>query len=279
MFPQGFPDFTADQRDRLKELGVIEEQVTELRRALMIVRSHVRRPPANNEVAEHLADIERLASELSRKLRPAVIPAPTPDSRGADCEELSRKLRTAVIPDAARLIEERYWPQRPTDDGPTVALHLCPRLDALANAAASAIGVVPKGQQARSSASKPEPVRCIDEALHFGWTKAYGSNTAAWIDPKNEEAEIDEVIERIASKLPAKGSDAAVALAQKQQYPDTLRPSVSEGRAFPEIVGICYAAVGYTTHPKRAIQAYVTAYNANRTKMLKAFNEALSEAE
>lgn len=221
MFPSGFPDFNADERRELKRLGVCEEQITELRHALIGVRSYVRQPAANNEVAAHLADIERLASELSRKLR------------------------TAVIPDAALMVEQRYWQQRPTDDGPTVGMHLCPRLDALTAAAVDAADAIPDNKPVRSRAGNPEPVRQIDEALVHGWWKAHGNT---------------------------------------MRYPETLRPSVStgkhgQGRAFPEIVGICYAAVGYKSQPKRAIQAYVKAKNGRRREVLAAINAALSERE
>lgn len=221
MFPSGFPDFTTDQRGRLSELGVCDEQITKLRHALISVRSYVRRPAANNDAAAHLAEIEQLASELSRKLR------------------------AAVIPEAARMIEERYWPQRPTDDGPTVAMHLCPRLDALTAAAVDAASAIPNNKPVRSRAGNPEPVRLIDDALNYGWWKAHST---------------------------------------AKPYPESLRPSVStgkhgQGRAFPEIVGICYAAVGYESQPKRAIQAYVKAYNCDRKELLEAMDAALSEQE
>lgn len=258
MFPAGFPDFSADQRCKLKALGVCDQQVTELRHALISVRHHVRKPAANTKMAEHLAEIERLASELSRKLR------------------------AAEIPDAARMIEERYWPQRPADDGATVAAHLCPRLDTLSIAAGNAAEVLPKGKPSRARAGNPEPVRCIDDALHLGWTKAHGSSTAfAWINPVNEEAEIAAAIEQIAATLPAKGSEAAHALAERRKYPEALRPSVStgpqgQGRAFPDIVGICYDAVGYKRSPKRALEAYVKACNRNRKDLMEALDVALS---
>lgn len=245
MFPIGFPDFTDDQRRRLKTLGVIDEQVNELRHALIVVRQYVRTPAANNVQAEHLAEIESLASELSRKLR------------------------TAVVPEAARMIEERYWQERLTDDGATVAGHLCPRLDALAASASSAVDSLPKGKPVRGRSGDPEPVKRIDEALHVGWAKAHPLGlVSAWIDPEHEETALTNALERIAADLPALGSAASRARAEAEVYPESLRPSVStgpkgKGRAFPDVVAICYAAAGYDKAPKRALEAYVKAFNSN----------------
>lgn len=261
MFPIGFPDFTDDQRRRLRTLGVIDEQVNELRHALIVVRQYVRTPAANNVQAEHLAEIESLARELSRKLR------------------------TAVVPEAARMIEERYWLQRVMDDGATVAGHLCPRLDVLAASAASAADSLPKGKPVRSRAGNPEPVKRIDEALHAGWAKAHSlSLVSTWIDPDHEETELTATLERIASQLPESGSDASKALAKAQRYPDSFYPSVStgrqgQGRAFPDIVEICYAAAGYQQAPKRALEAYVKAHNRNRKELLAGLDAALSAQE
>lgn len=244
-FPTGFPDFTTDQRRGLKRHGVCDEQITELRHALISVRQHVRRPAANNDVAAQLAEIERLASELSRKLR------------------------AAVIPDAARMIEERYWPQRPTDDGPTVAMHLCPRLDALTVAAGGAAGDLPRGVQSRSRVGNPEPVQWIDDALFNGWAKAHGTSAVhAWIDPNNEDAAIAAAIER----------DSA-AMASAKPYPKNFRPSVSVTSPFYEIVCICYAAVGYQDPPKSAVARYVKAKNAQHRVMREALDDALNELQ
>ena len=241
-FPTGWPDFTDDQRRSLKSLGVCDEQIKELRHALISVRQHARQPAANNDMAAQLAEVERLASELSRKLR------------------------AAVIPDAARMIEERYWPQRPTDDGPTVAMHLCPRLDALTVAAGGAAEALPSGMQSRSRVGNPEPVQWIDDALFNGWAKAHGTGAVhAWIDPNNEDADIAAALER------------GNAMARAKPYPETFRPSVSVSSPFFEIVCICYAAVGYEKPPKRALQTYVTAKNAHRRVIRQALDEALSE--
>lgn len=257
MFPIGFPDFTDDQRRRLRTLGVIDEQVHELRHALIVVRQYVRTPAANNVQAEHLAEIESLATELSRKLR------------------------TYVVPEAARMIEERYWLQRSMDDGATVAGHLCPRLDVLAASASNAVDSLPKGKPVRGRSGNPEPVKRIDEALQAGWAKAHPLGlVSAWIDPKHGEEALTIALEKIAADLPELGSEASRARAKAEKYPDSLLPSVStgrrgQGRAFPDIVEICYAAAGYQKAPKRALEAYVKAYNRDRKELLAGLDAAL----
>lgn len=228
-FPDGWPDFTDDQTRDLKAYGVCDEQITELRFALIGVRQYTRTPPPKSEIAEHLADIERLASELSRKIS------------------------AAVVPDAARLIEEGYWQQRltndgATDDGATVAGHLCPRLNTLAAVASAAIEAMPKGPPVRSKVGNPAPVKRIADALMTGWVKSSG-----WISGG-------------------------------KPLPSSHRPSVStgpkgHGRAFPDIVKICYAAVGYDRIPKNAIERFVKAYYRERKEILAGFDKALSELE
>jgi|GEM_PF-2934957 len=244
MFPIGFPDFTDDQKSRLNELGVIPEQVHELRHTLAIVRRYVRRRAANNDIAEPLRDVARLASELARKLQ------------------------TAMVPEAAMMIEEGYWRARPKDEGPTVAMHMCPRLDALTAAARAAIDTVPNGTQARTSVGDPRPIRAIDEALLDGWVKRYGPMACSWIDPDGgEDAVIAAMVKAAEENPPGK------------PFPARHRPSVSDGSAYREIVGICYAAAGYERYPKRALQAHVKAYNKERHELRASIDDALSKQE
>lgn len=221
-FPAGWPDFTDDQRRELKRLGVCDEQITGLRYALGHIRQSLRRPSANNAVAAHLAEIERLAIELSRKLR------------------------VGIVPEAAGMIEEGYWAQHPMDDGHNVAAHLCPRLDTLTAVANAAIEALPKGKPVRSRVGSPRPIRLIDDALRNGWVKRHGPVAMSWTDP--------------------------------EPFPAEHCPSVSEGSAYREIVGICYAAAGYKRFPKRALEAHVKACNLDRKELLAVLDEALSQA-
>ena len=62
------PDFTPDHVRELKALGVCDEQVSELRKALLSVRHVLATPAANGATGELLADVESLASGLLNKL-------------------------------------------------------------------------------------------------------------------------------------------------------------------------------------------------------------------
>jgi hypothetical protein len=219
-FPTGWPDFTNDQKRTLLGHGVCDEQITELRHALEHIRRDLRSPSANNAVATHLGEIEKLASELSRKLR------------------------VCIVPEAAGMIEDGYWTQRPMDDGYNVAAHLCPRLDTLTAVTSVAIDALPKGKPARSRTGSTRPIQLIDDALMNGWVKR-------------------KMIE--AAKLAA-------------PFPAEHCPSVSEGSAYREIIEICYAAAGYRRFPKRALEAHVAACNRYRKELRTVVDEALSQA-
>ena len=242
-FPAGWPDFTDDQRRELKRRGVCDEQITELRHALGHIRQSLRKPSANNAVAAHLAEIERLAIELSRKLR------------------------VGIVPEAAGMIEDGYWAQHPMDDGHNVAAHLCPRLDTLTAVASAAIEALPKGKPVRSRVGSPRPIRLIDDALMNGWVKRHGPVAMSWTDPDGDEAAvIAAMIEDAKANPPGK------------PFPAEHCPSVSEGSAYREIVGICYAAAGYKRFPKRALEAHVKARNLDRKELLAGLDEVLSQA-
>lgn len=243
-FPAGWPDFTDDQRRELKKHGVCDEQVTELRYALWQIRRSLRKPSGNNVVATHLADIERLAIELSRKLR------------------------VGIVPEAAHMVDVGYWAQRPMDDGHDVAAHLCPRLDTLTAVASAAIEALPKGEPVRKKTGNPRPIRLIDDALMRGWVKRHGPVAVSWTDPDGDEAAvIAAMIEDAKANPPGK------------PFPKEHCPSVSEGSAYREIVGICYAAAGYERFPKRALEAHVKACNLDRKELLAGLDDVLSQEE
>ncbi|HEY5780339.1 MAG TPA: hypothetical protein VIT66_00520 [Lysobacter sp.] len=229
------PDFTGDQRSELLRLGLCKEQVEELRRALVAVRSYVSPPAANNDTADLLREIEQLASDLARKLRAL--------SNVADSAHHK----------AGSMIEEGYWTWRPEDDGATVPNLLCPRLDALTIAASEAGSSLPKGKAVRPTAGNPAPIRSIERALVRGWSKAHDPVVSNRTDPEGgDEVTLSAMVEE--AKRDSLG----------KPYPRKLLPSVSVTSAFHQIVGICYAAGGYTAFPKRALQEYVA--NRNRTR-------------
>lgn len=242
-FPTGWPDFTGDQKREMRRHGVCDEQIAELRHALGHIRQSLRKQSANNAVAAHLADIERLAIELSRKLR------------------------VGIVPEAAHMIGVGYWAQRPMDDGHDVAAHLCPRLDTLTAVARAAIEALPEGEPVRKKTGNPRPIRLIDDALMRGWVKRHGPVAMSWTAPDGDEAAvIAAMIEDAKANPPGK------------PFPKEHCPSVSEGSAYREIVGICYAAAGYKRFPKRALEAHVKARNLDRKELLAVLDEVLSQA-
>lgn len=148
-------NFTAQQRKRLKKLGVIPKQLTQLRIASTVMTVWLQRVPARNEVLDVLENVASLSSQLATRLREIV------------------KQRDRAHAYAHGLIEVRYWSARPEDGEPTASHHFLPRLLALANAAEQAAKSLPK-EQARRRAS-PLPIGRIDDALRQGWLEAYGT--------------------------------------------------------------------------------------------------------
>ncbi|MBU8976400.1 hypothetical protein JI752_009645 [Lysobacter sp. MMG2] len=225
----------------LNRLGVSDEQVTELRTTLVFIRAITSPRAARNDVAVLLKDVERLSSDLVRKLD-----------------------ALAGLPDAAHgtafaKIEERYWQERPEDDGHNVAAAIGPRLSALVKVAREAQADLPD-HPTRNKAGDPRPIRSIQDALLRGWIAARGSRIRVSGYYETEEA--------------------MVAAAQQNpplpRYPKEFLPSVSEGSSFHEIVGICYLAAGYKGFPKRALQAYNKHYNDRRRELLRGLEAAIA---
>lgn len=148
------PKFSDADKEKLRRLGVSEEQTNCLQVALVNIRRVVSARPTRSGTKALLKDIEDLAGELSRKLS-ALVTQPSPEYGWAYL-----------------LVEERYWnlPERQEDDGGMVPLHLVPRLSALANVAKSAHDSIPKGQT-RQTQADPRAIRWIDDALLSGWLR------------------------------------------------------------------------------------------------------------
>ena len=148
------PDFNSAQLERLRGLGICDDQVKQLRFALIenliLLSQHT---PAVSAVRDALVEIEDLSRELSRKLRALV----------ASQDVAYRAVHG--------MIEKGYWPHFPDDNGPTCAHVLSPRLDMLEKAAAEAIQQLPS-QQTRHRAADWRPVRTINLALQCGWLAA-----------------------------------------------------------------------------------------------------------
>lgn len=62
------PDFIPEHVRQLKTLGVCDEQISELRKALLTVRRILAKPAANGATSDLLAEVESLSSDLLSKL-------------------------------------------------------------------------------------------------------------------------------------------------------------------------------------------------------------------
>lgn len=239
------PDFSPEHLRELKALRLCDEQVSELRKALLTVRHVLATPAANGATSELLADVESLASGLLNKLDALCL--------GFDPEHNR----------ACGLIETSYWEQRPDDTGHSAMLHLIPRLRALQVAAQYGLRQIPSAQPVRRRSADPAPVGRIHSALVYGWSLARAGGTSYRRGTRREESE------------PAAAIPQSVA-PQPQSYPQRLQPSTSPGCDFRTVVGICYDAVGGNADPERAIRAYVREFNKRHAASVKATMHALA---
>lgn len=234
------PDFSDDDRARLKELGVGDEQITRLRYVIPIVEMIAN--PANYapkaDVMSILDEISNLSGKLSKKLEALVVPK-----------------RDAAHGVAYGLVEEGYWQgDRWADSGPSVAAHLVPRLQALRNSAVAAKARLPQGPSRRRTAD-PRAVRHIHEALRQGWRDAQ----------RRAPERSEEAARHVSTRL--------------QPYPKGLVPSKAENSPFREIVGLCYRKVGATADPRAAIENYLSEERKIRADLRNALDEGLRVTE
>jgi hypothetical protein len=148
-----FHQFTADQRNRLANLGLIDKQIENLRRVAAILPLWLDPPAAKNAIRDILEEVESLSSRLSTRLR-----------------ELVRQ-RDKAHGVAHGLIETIYWGIRPDDCGATSSHNLLPRLAALNQAANDATRSLPPGQT--RSLALWQPIAKIDDAMRNGWRETY----------------------------------------------------------------------------------------------------------
>jgi hypothetical protein len=224
------PIFTAAQSARLRKLGVHAAQMEKLRIVVALSRLWLNKPAAKNDVAELLDEVAELSRQLAQRL----------------CALVAQ--RDAAHASAHAHIEAAYWPKRPTDDGPTSAHHLCPRLDALCAAARGAKSSLPPGP-VRYRAADYKPIERIDMALRDGWRSIHGPGVRT-------------------SDMPGPIPPA---------YPHELKPSATEGSAFREICGICYevAGRGVDADPLRAIRAYLRRCGSERQAAILEIEKAI----
>ncbi|NYE27316.1 hypothetical protein HDE78_000241 [Rhodanobacter sp. K2T2] len=160
------PNFTDAQLSQLKDLGVIPEQVENLRFAVALTRAELKDSAARNDVAELLREVGELAEKLALRLRALV------------------SQRDVAHSAAHSYIEVAYWAKRGNDDGPTSSHHLCPSLDALGESARESLALLPSGATRHRTASH-RPIEHIDRALRDGWRRAHGSGVSAYGTPTN----------------------------------------------------------------------------------------------
>jgi hypothetical protein len=238
------PDFTPDQVRELKSLGLCDEQVGELRTALIEVRRGLFKRAARNDVKVVLNDVEKLSTELMHLL--GAIAAP-PDA--ARAEALAR-------------IEEGYWQgERIHDDGPTSMHHLIPRLHALAAAARAGVVALPSVPTRHNSAD-PRPIRWIESALLDGWIKVHGPHVGTTHGPET----LADMVADAKANPPA------------PPYPAEFSASRSPGSVFSRVAGICYVAVGGNPDPDRAIRNYLEIERATFHEALVALEKGVKRA-
>lgn len=230
-FPVGWPDFTREQRQRLKRLEVLDEQVDELRHTLLESTHTPAQRPTLTEVRGVVTGVATHAHELAKALDGIATRAGTAKSVVLD-------LLGTENTDGLR--------------------HLAHELSALALAAQQ--GVKKLGHSpTRHRSPRTNAIRAIDEALTRGWTRANGQHRTRHLyraDGSIDSAEVERA--KVAKNVP-----------HMRQYQPKLWPSESENRPFHEIVEICLAAAGVPAEPssKLAIRTYLKSSLAQRTKL------------
>jgi len=230
-----WPEFSESQMNELRGLGVVDGQLRELRKALLTVRSVILRRPANAEVREILGTTAKLSASLAK------------------CLSGSPSRVNASIT-AASLIAQEYWCNPRVDHpGPTVAHHLVPLLEALADAAKVGIRALPI-KPIRHKSADPRAVEEIANALVYGWPKAIAVEWTSLGEIRNPSARQLKI----------------------DPFPKKFRPNWSPSSAFAKIVGICFAAVGGNEDPERAIKGYMSMRRKRREAALATFEKGAS---
>lgn len=233
------PEFTPEHVRRLKAIGVRDEQISELQKALPTVRHALAKPAANGATSALLADVESKSSDLLNKLHALCL--------GFDPEHNK----------ACGLIETSYWKQRPDDTGPTAMHHLIPRLRALQLAAQYGLDQIPAAQPVRHRSADPAPIERIHSALVYGWSLTCTNGASDGRETRCEES-------NPAAAIP-KGEPPP-----RPTYPRALKPSTSPGCGFRTVVGICYEAVGGNPDPESAIKKYIKGLRLSRNASVEA---------
>jgi hypothetical protein len=238
------PDFAPDQLRALKRLKLCDQQIDELRGALIEVRRVLSKPAARNDVRSTLKDVKKQSSQLAKMLRAIGDP------------------QNAARAESLAIIEQGYWQgDFLSDVGCTSMHHMVPRLEALAKAAAAGLAEL-SDEPTRHRSADPRPVKRIQAALRNGWRKAHGSSVRSTSGP--------ETIEQAMARLNANPPPAP--------YPKKLDPSRSATSTFFKVVGICYAAVGGNPDPDGPIRNYLNSEKAKMEELSVAFKKGVAKA-
>jgi len=146
------PEFTDEQCEELRKLGVYSEQIEQLRIALYEISACLIQPAASAAIRKYLDEVESLSRTLANRLA-----------------RLSQP-RDAAQHSAHNLLQLTYWERRVGEYGPTAAHVLAPPLTALADAAREALAKLPT-IGGRPETISARSIRVIDDALRHGWAK------------------------------------------------------------------------------------------------------------
>lgn len=157
------PEFTAAQRKRLKDLGVIPEQIERLRAVLVVVQSALQRDPAQADVRDVLGDVAKHTHSLLATLRPMV-------SRNDVARAVAIEHMDEAFMDLRR---EARQPLR-FEEGEVAIRILIPQLQQLHLAAHNAFRKMGSYlKPARSRTANWIGVSVLDGALRDGWGLAH----------------------------------------------------------------------------------------------------------
>lgn len=221
--------FTDEQRARLRELGLIDEQIDRIEAvALPYVRSFGRPPARLDAVRAKMKEVRQHAHALALALERL-----SPEWPGlATC----KPEEAAALNEARFLLgrahgRDRTLPRPPPMDAlPDMLTAEVRHIDAIAERALARA----RKTQTRSRLANTLPIEMIDEAMRDGWAMRYsGDVSVGW---------------RLLACRDGIDVDAAMA----------VKRSSSPGSAYREIMGICYEAARHpTADPERAIKAFL----------------------
>lgn len=212
------PCFTSEHKRQLRRHSVTAEQVGELEKILPHIRLSAQ-PALMADVRSRLQDIADAAHTLASAIKRLDHGIGPADSAAA--WRLYEAHSTQLAADHLADPHTHY----PNNPDPQALRVEAARLEAIANAAMEPL----RGKQARARTGSLLPVSWIDDALLDGWSKTHTNHLSD-----------DDLRKGNYPPLPA--------------YP--FAPS--QGRAFREIVSICYQAAGHpTADPERAIKNYL----------------------